>query len=172
MSLAVAPKSPRTKETLNRLLAEHDGSFVLHWLPAAPMDDAQLLRFCQDNEGLQVEQTSEGELIIMPPVGMEGSSRNFSLYGPFGVWQQQVGGWAVLRFFRWFSLAQRRLALARCLLGAAGAVDSPHAGAKGRISPALPRFCSGASFPHGSPRCLASQDGRVPRQRCPTGLAD
>ena len=56
------------------------------------MDDVQLTRFCQDNEGLRVEQTAEGEIIIMPPVGIEGSSRNFKLYAPFGIWQQQVGG--------------------------------------------------------------------------------
>lgn len=61
-------------------------------LPASRLDAEQLFDFCRENEKLRIEQTAEGELIIMAPVGSEGSSRNFNLYIPFAAWQEQGGG--------------------------------------------------------------------------------
>ena len=51
----------------------------------------ELFLFCQDNHELRIEQTAQGDLIIMAPVGTEGGHRNFNLYIPFGVWHERTG---------------------------------------------------------------------------------
>ncbi|MGH9844376.1 MAG: Uma2 family endonuclease [Blastocatellia bacterium] len=48
--------------------------------------DDDFFEFCQINRDLRIEMTSEGEMIIMMPVGGEGSNRNFILTSRFGVW--------------------------------------------------------------------------------------
>ncbi len=52
----------------------------------------ELVRFCQDNNELRVEQSAEGELIIMAPAFSESSNQNLKLYGPFIAWLAAVGG--------------------------------------------------------------------------------
>ena len=65
---------------------------VVRFRPAMRLSDEELFRFCQQNKDLRIEQTADGEIIIMPPVGGEGSYRNFNLYAPFAAWGEQVGG--------------------------------------------------------------------------------
>lgn len=48
--------------------------------------DDDFFEFCQVNRDLRIEMTSEGEMLIMVPVGGEGSNRNFILTSRFGVW--------------------------------------------------------------------------------------
>jgi len=44
--------------------------------------------FCAENSDLRIEMTREGEMIIMLPVGSEGSRRNFKLTGRFAAWAE------------------------------------------------------------------------------------
>ena len=62
---------------------------IVRFRPAVRWTDEELFRFCQQNNELRVEQNAEGEVIIMPPVGWEGSHRNFELYGPFWAWHER-----------------------------------------------------------------------------------
>ena len=80
MPATIAPAIKHPEIRMNRLFAEHGGRMVVEWTPPSPMSDEQLLQFCQENEGLRIEQNSEGDLIIMPPVGAEGSNRNFKIF--------------------------------------------------------------------------------------------
>ena len=55
---------------------------------ALEMTEDQLLKLCSDNGDLRIELTANKELVIMPPVGLEGSWREAEL-------ARQVGNWAV-----------------------------------------------------------------------------
>ncbi|MBC7931427.1 MAG: Uma2 family endonuclease [Rubrivivax sp.] len=47
--------------------------------------------FCMLNRDLNLELTSEGDLIIMPPTGMKTGNRNFKLSVSFGAWAEKDG---------------------------------------------------------------------------------
>ena len=55
---------------------------------ALEMTEDQLLQLCSDNGDLRIELTAEKELIIMPPLGLEGGWQEAEL-------ARQVGNWAV-----------------------------------------------------------------------------
>ncbi len=60
---------------------------VLHfgeWLQQ--MDDHAFFAFCQRNRDWQIERTSEGDLLIMPPTGGTTGQVNFNLTGLFSAW--------------------------------------------------------------------------------------
>lgn len=59
--------------------------------PRRPMSDEEFWEFCVRNPMLRLELTSEGQMIIMMPVGGEGSSRNFLLTGRLGAWTEIDG---------------------------------------------------------------------------------
>jgi len=50
---------------------------------------ADFAAFCAENPDLRIEMTSEGEMIIMLPVGPAGSNRNFVLNGRFFAWAEK-----------------------------------------------------------------------------------
>ena len=55
------------------------------------MSDQEFFEFCQLNPDWRIEQTSEGDLIIMPPTGGETGRRNFNLIGLFSIWVEKDG---------------------------------------------------------------------------------
>lgn len=46
-------------------------------------------RFCRQNPEMRIEQTANGEIIIMPGTGGLTGKRNFALIGRFGIWVEQ-----------------------------------------------------------------------------------
>ena len=62
---------------------------VLHVRPALEMSDDQFFALCQQNRDLRIEQTKEGDWIIMPPTGGETGSRNNDLARQLGTWALQ-----------------------------------------------------------------------------------
>ncbi len=54
------------------------------------LTDDQFYEFCQLNRDLRIERTAIGELMIMPPVGGEGSKRNADLTVELGLWNRQT----------------------------------------------------------------------------------
>ena len=85
------PKKARQKAA-RRPSVEETFEMVVHLRPVIRLTHRQLLDFCALNSELRIEQTAEGELIIMPPVSSEGSHKNFNLYQPFAVWAEKNGG--------------------------------------------------------------------------------
>ena len=83
----------KTSRSLTRkrtaALAMEAEAMVVRFRPAVRWTDEELFEFCQQNGALRIEQTAEGEVVIMPPVGWEGSHRNFNLYGPFAAWHER-----------------------------------------------------------------------------------
>lgn len=59
--------------------------------PQRPLSDDEFWEFCVRNHDLRIEMTKEGQMIIMLPVGGEGSSRNFLLTGRFAAWVETDG---------------------------------------------------------------------------------
>lgn len=57
--------------------------------PRRNFSDDEFWQFCARHRELRIEMTSEGQMIIMLPVGGEGSSRNFNLTTEFGIWVKQ-----------------------------------------------------------------------------------
>lgn len=53
--------------------------------------DDEFYDFCAANPDLRIEMSSEGEMIIMLPVGSEGAKRNFNLTTAFGAWVKSDG---------------------------------------------------------------------------------
>ena len=54
-----------------------------------PLTDLELMRFCTANEMVRVERDASGELILMSPTGLEGSSWNSELITDLVVWARQ-----------------------------------------------------------------------------------
>ena len=55
------------------------------------LTDEQFLRLCADNEDLRLELTAAGELVIMPPTGLETGWRNSKLNYRLVHWAEQDG---------------------------------------------------------------------------------
>ncbi len=56
-----------------------------------PLTDLELMRFCTVNEMVRVERDANGELILMSPSGLEGSSWNSELITELNLWARQDG---------------------------------------------------------------------------------
>ncbi len=56
-----------------------------------PMTDLELMRFCDDNEMFRVEREPNGELTLMSPSGLEGSSWNTEIITDLTIWARQDG---------------------------------------------------------------------------------
>jgi Uma2 family endonuclease len=60
---------------------------VLHLTPTLQrMSDHEFFELCQKNPDWSIEQTAEGDLVIMPPTGGGTGRRNFDLIRIFGAW--------------------------------------------------------------------------------------
>lgn len=65
--------------------------FKLKLRPKINLTEDQLYEFCLLNRDLRIEQTAEGELLIMPPAGSETGRRNNSLSGQLWYWTKKDG---------------------------------------------------------------------------------
>ncbi|MBM3997665.1 MAG: Uma2 family endonuclease [Planctomycetes bacterium] len=59
--------------------------------PAVPMTPEQFFEFCQQNPDKRFEQTAQGELIIMPPLGLDGGFQEGEVYWQLAKWAKAVG---------------------------------------------------------------------------------
>ena len=58
---------------------------------ALEITEDQLLKLCSDNGDLRIELTADRELVIMPPVGLEGGWQEGDVYLQVGNWAKQDG---------------------------------------------------------------------------------
>jgi Uma2 family endonuclease len=75
--------------TLTPPTEERDEALVIHF--GRVMDEDEFYDFCMRNEDLNLELSSEGDLIIMPPTGMKTGNRNFKLTAAFAAWVEKDG---------------------------------------------------------------------------------
>ena len=62
---------------------------ILRARPALTPTDDEFFEFCRQNNDLRIEQTAQGEWIIMPPTGFETGSRNNEVSRQLGNWARQ-----------------------------------------------------------------------------------
>ncbi len=84
MSTAAAAKQKVHRKDFVISLPENMAECVI--TPLRKFTDDEFWQFCSSNRELRIEMTSEGQMMIMMPVGGEGSSRNFNLTGRFSAW--------------------------------------------------------------------------------------
>lgn len=66
--------------------------FTLHFgTVLRKLSDDDFFDFCQANRDWRIERTSDGDIIIMPPTGLETGGRNFNLAGMFHAWVRTDG---------------------------------------------------------------------------------
>jgi Uma2 family endonuclease len=87
MSTAAVAKRKIQRKDFVISLPENVAECVI--TPLHRLTDNEFWQFCSNNRDLRIEMTSEGQVIIMLPVGGEGSSRNFNLTTEFGAWVKQ-----------------------------------------------------------------------------------
>lgn len=68
-----------------------DLELTLLLAPAIRLSEEQLFEFCGLNRELRIEQTAQGDLIVMAPVGGEGSARNLELSMQLQQWAKRNG---------------------------------------------------------------------------------
>ncbi|MEG4208020.1 Uma2 family endonuclease [Microcoleus sp. Pol7_A1] len=54
------------------------------------LTSAQFYQLCEENPGLKLERSANGELIVMPPTGGETGKRNSKLNLQVGIWNEQT----------------------------------------------------------------------------------
>jgi Uma2 family endonuclease len=59
-------------------------------LDTVHLSDEQFYNLCQNNRELKFERTTNGELIIMSPVGGESGNREADLIIDLGIWNRQI----------------------------------------------------------------------------------
>lgn len=66
-------------------------ALILNLSPTIELTDEQFFQLCINNRDLRLEQTAEGELIIMPPTGWKSGNRNSKLTARVEVWADADG---------------------------------------------------------------------------------
>jgi Uma2 family endonuclease len=56
-----------------------------------PLNDKEFFDFCMKNPDLHIERYSTGEIVILPPAGMETGYRNSDVPAQLGVWTKKDG---------------------------------------------------------------------------------
>lgn len=55
------------------------------------LTEEQFVRLCEENPDLRIELTAQGELVIMPPTGLESGRRNIRLARRLDIWTEEDG---------------------------------------------------------------------------------
>ena len=103
--------------------------------------NAEYLAFCWANPNLRLERTAEGEILIIPPAGLESSNRNSRVTAQLAAWAEEDGRGIVTDSSGQYFLAdgsalspRRRLGLkfclAQCLSAEAKRVSAPVSGVR------------------------------------------
>jgi Uma2 family endonuclease len=78
--------------------APDTSKFDLHHIPlpvtirfSRPLSDEELLRFCAENEGLEIESDADGSITLMTPAGPDASRLNTLLSAELTVWARRDG---------------------------------------------------------------------------------
>jgi len=65
-------------------------AIILNLKPFVELSDDQFYQLCQNHRDLKFERTANGELVIVPPVGREGGSREADLIGDLVLWNRRT----------------------------------------------------------------------------------
>ena len=68
--------------------AEHE-PFVIQFKPLTYMDDEQFADFCALNDGLRIERTAKGEIVLMSPTHGYTGNTNAKINTRLGIWSER-----------------------------------------------------------------------------------
>jgi Uma2 family endonuclease len=71
------------------LVEELERPVAIQW--ERGMSDDEYFQFCADNSELRVERTAEGDIVVMPPAGIESSFRNNEVSAELRNWARKDG---------------------------------------------------------------------------------
>jgi Uma2 family endonuclease len=71
------------------------------------LSDEQFYQLCHNNDDWRIEQTAQGELIIMPPIGAISGNRESDLNGFVWLWNRQTKLGKVFSYSTIFTLPKR-----------------------------------------------------------------
>ena len=91
---------------LDNVATPESPPIIVRLSPVIEITDDQFYAFCQLNRDLQIERATTGELIIMPPIGGEGSRRNADITTELNLWNRTSGLGIVFDSSGGFSLPQ------------------------------------------------------------------
>ena len=74
---------------MSRIHSQADPLIPPHLIGLTHVTHEQFEELCQEYPHLRLELTSSGELIVMPPAGIETCKRNFDLIAQFAVWAKK-----------------------------------------------------------------------------------
>src|SRR5712691_9860025 len=77
--------------TMQVVLPEHALPAKLTLNPELRMNDDAYYAFCMANPDLWLERTAQGEIIIVPPAGIESDYRSTEVSGQLTVWAKKDG---------------------------------------------------------------------------------
>jgi Uma2 family endonuclease len=79
--------------TRGRAAADDDTGLplVLRLEPVLHLSDDQLLALCSINQELWIERNAKGELLLMPPAGVESGEREVDIVMQLGTWAKRDG---------------------------------------------------------------------------------
>ena len=69
---------------------------VLRLAPVVELSDDQLLALCAINQELWIERNAKGELLLMPPAGIETGEREVDIVGQLWTWAKRDGSGVVV----------------------------------------------------------------------------
>ncbi|MGA8029059.1 MAG: Uma2 family endonuclease [Bryobacteraceae bacterium] len=75
--------------------------------PGPEFSDDDFFEFCQEHELLRIERNSDGELIIMAPIGLEGGFTEFDVAWQLSAWARKDNRGVVLSSNAGFTLPDR-----------------------------------------------------------------
>ena len=97
------------------LVEELERPVAIQW--ERGMSDDEYFQFCADNSDLRVERTAEGDIVVMPPAGIESGFRNNELSAELRNWARKDGRGRAFDSSVEYPPSERRRIFAGCLLG-------------------------------------------------------
>lgn len=80
-----------TRPRVERAAATNNLPIVLRFSPVIEMTEDEFLAFCEINHEARIERTAEGELEVMPPVGMYTGSKELDIASQLRSWARRDG---------------------------------------------------------------------------------
>jgi Uma2 family endonuclease len=79
------------EERLSPAIVLPSGPLPLTIYPARPLTDEELLEFCAENDGLEIESDADGSITVMTPARFKTNRFNQLLAVRLAVWAEQTG---------------------------------------------------------------------------------
>ena len=137
-----------------------------------PLSDEEFFDFCMKNPDLRIERYANGEIVIMPPAGMETGYRNNDIVSAARDLDEGDGRGVAFDSNTEFMLSEWRRIRTGCLMGSQEPLGITDQRRKEAFRKTVSGFHNRAEISERSAVYLEIQDGSVDRERRPIGMDD